>query len=362
MLTVVLGGNGNFGARICRALCAHPPIELVSAGRRAGPAGAPFRSAILDLGSASFAGELAAIAPDLVIHCAGPFQRQDYRVAQACLEAGAHYIDLADGRDFVAGFASTFDGAARDAGVFMVSGASTVPALSSAVVDDLLPRFQRLDEIRSYIAPGQRAPRGAATIAGVFSYAGRSFKWLHQGEWRDAWGWQEIERVRFAGLGSRWAAACDIPDLVLFPERYTGVRTVQFRAALEVGIQHFALWIAAAMRRAGAPLPMALAARPLNRLASLLDPFGGEHGGMLVALKGEGIDGKPLRVEWQLMAKAEHGPEIPCMAAILLARRLADGVERRKGARACMGLLALADFEAEFAKWEISTTIESDDG
>jgi len=39
-----------------------------------------------------------------VIHCAGPFQSQDYRVALAAMAAGAHYLDLADGRQFVARF------------------------------------------------------------------------------------------------------------------------------------------------------------------------------------------------------------------------------------------------------------------
>ena len=69
-----------------------------------------------------------------------------------------------------------------------MSGASTVPALSSAVVDSLAERFRRITEIQISIAPGQRAPRGAATMAAVFSYAGRSFKWLREGDWVDAWG------------------------------------------------------------------------------------------------------------------------------------------------------------------------------
>ena len=46
----------------------------------------------------------------------------------ACIAAGAHYLDLADARDFVARI-GTLDAAARAAGVAIISGASSVPAL-----------------------------------------------------------------------------------------------------------------------------------------------------------------------------------------------------------------------------------------
>lgn len=360
MRTVVIGGYGNFGARICRALADNPDVQLIAAGRNPDPArfGSRVQSARLDLASPDFVSDLEALSAGLVIHCAGPFQGQDYRVAQAAQAAGAHYIDLADGREFVTGFAGRFDSVARANGLFMVSGASTVPALSSAVIDELRGRFRQVEEIRMAIAPGQRAPRGEATIAAVFSYARRPFKWLRNGAWRDAWGWQELNRVRFAGLGVRWAAACDVPDLALFPQRYPGVRTVEFRAALEIGIQHFAIWTAAALRRLGLPLAIERAAGPLNRAASLLDWFGSDRGGMLVVLTGTGPDGTRSRVEWHLTAAANHGPEIPCMAAILLASKLAGGEIAERGAFPCMGFLRLAEFEPQFTRWHISTTVE----
>ena len=351
MRIVVLGGSGNFGARICRALIEDRSLEVVSAGRRS--AAAP-----LDMASADFAAALRRLAPGIVIHCAGPFQGQDYRVASAALAAGAHYVDLADARAFVAGFAKAIDAEARAAGRLALSGASTLPALSSAVVDEHAKDFERLEAIEISIAPGQRAPRGAATLAAVLGYAGRPFKWLSGGVWRDAWGWQELERLRFAKMGRRWAAACDVPDLELFPARYPGVRTVEFRAALELSLQHFALWAAAALRRAGIPLPLERWAGPLDRLASLLDVFGGPYGGMMVRMTGAKRGGGRVRIEWHLTAPATDGPEIPCLAAILLARRLARGEIGERGAFACMGFLSLAEFAPEFARWKIESTVE----
>ncbi|HUF82378.1 MAG TPA: saccharopine dehydrogenase [Burkholderiales bacterium] len=350
----MLGGHGNFGVRICRALSQDAGIEVLAAGRTARSDG----SVQLDLDSPSFPAALETLRPGIVIHCAGPFQGQDYRVASAAMSAGAHYLDLADGREFVLRFAASNDAAARAAGLLAVSGASTVPALSFAVVDSLVGRFRRIEEIQISIAPGQRAPRGSATISSVFSYAGRPFKWLHQGAWMDAHGWQELRRVRFANLGTRWAAACDIPDLELFPARYPGVKTVEFRAALELTIQHLALWLAAALRRTGVPLPIERWARPLNRLATLLDVFGSERGGMLVSVAGTRTDGRAARVEWHLTADANRGPEIPCMAAILLTRKLARGEIAARGAYPCTGFLALPDFEPEFGHWGIITVVE----
>ena len=215
-----------------------------------------------------------------------------------------------------------------------------------------------MEEIHIAIAPGQRARRGAATLAGVFSYAGKSFKWLVEGKWTDAWGWQELRRVQIDGLGTRWAAACDVPDLELLPFRYAGVQTVQFRAALELGVHHLALWSAAGLRRAGVPLPLEHWARLLDRAASWLDAFGSERGGMLVSVEGKKADGSRARVEWHLVADANHGPEIPCMAAILLARKLARGEIAQCGAHPCMGFLTLADFEPEFACWKILTKLK----
>ncbi len=298
-----------------------------------------------------------SLSPDLVIHCAGPFQNQDYRVAEAAASMRANYIDLSDGRTFVTKFADAMGTAAHDAGVLMISGASSVPALSSAVIDALLPRFGRLEEIRMFIAPGQRAQRGAATLAGVFSYAGRPMKWLRGGVWQDAWGWQELVRIDLPDLGWRWAAACDIPDLDLLPVRYHGVRTVEFRAALEFGIQHFALWVTGSLRRSGVPLPIERMASKIDRVASLLNCFGGERGGMLVSLAGIGTNALKTRIDWHITADRNHGPEIPCMAAILLARKMAKGELAARGAFPCMDFLSLADFESEFARWYMRTGI-----
>jgi NAD(P)-dependent dehydrogenase (short-subunit alcohol dehydrogenase family) len=359
MRVVVIGGSGNFGARICSRLAREPGLEIIATGRRAADGERDAIShKVLDLHAPDLARALAALRPDLVIHCAGPFQGQNYNVANAALASGAHYIDLADGREFVVQFASHNQAAALRAGRIAVTGASTLPALSSAVVDHLRRHFAHVEEIEITIAPGQHAPRGIATMAAVLGYAGRSFRWLEGGVWRTAYGWQELRRVVFP-FGTRYAAACDVPDLTLFPERYPGLRTAVFRAALEVPLQQYALWCIAGLRRSGVPLRAERWAAPLNRAAGWFDRFGSDCGGMSVSVSGKDESGQALRATWQLVAKSNHGPEIPCMAAILLTTKLAAGESFPTGARACMGMLGLRDFESEFARWDIRTSIEA---
>lgn len=359
MRIVVLGGAGNFGARIVRALRADPNIELVVAGRRTAPVAAEgVPAAIADIGSVDFAQRLKSLTPGLVIHCVGPFQGQDYRVAKAALAAGAHYLDLADGRGSISGFAAAVNTLAVGAGRVAISGASTLPALSAAVVEELRQGLSALDSIDIAIAPGQLAPRGKATLEAVFSYLGRPFAVWRDGQWRRSWGWMQLRPIRL-DVGRRLSAACDVPDLELFPDRFAGVRTVQFQAALEFGVQHLALWVLAAIRRIGLPLPVSRWAVALNPLAGLFDPLAAEQGGMRVSVVGiRGSDGARIRRSWQLIAPARDGPEIPCMAAILIARRLARGEVFQSGASACMGWVSLAEFSQEFARWRISTRLE----
>ena len=310
-----------------------------------------------DIDAADFEMQLRALSPALVIHCVGPFQGQNYRVAQAALAAGAHYIDLADGRQFVAGFAASLNDQAVAASRVAICGASTLPGLSSAVVEELRKGLSSIECIESIIAPGQRAPRGQATLEAVFSYLGRSFPVWRNGRWSRGWGWMNLRHVRL-DIGARFAAACDVPDLALFPEKFSGVQTVQFHAALEFGIQHLVLWCLASLRRLGLPLPVERWAMGLNRFAGWFDGAAGDKGGMRVSVLGRTNSGQRVVRNWHLIAPALRGPEIPCMAAILLARRLAIGEVFPPGAFPCMGFLTLLEFEPLFRQWGITTRIE----
>ncbi|SEM19837.1 Saccharopine dehydrogenase, NADP-dependent [Pseudoxanthomonas sp. GM95] len=361
---LVLGGYGHFGARIVRALSTTPQLHVIAAGRHPDAAKAVFSSEVLaritltrvEIQAPDLVAQLQATGAQLVVHTAGPFQGQGYEVALACLQADMHYIDLADGRDFVRDFAAQVDAAAHAAGRSAISGASTLPALSSAVVDALLPQFTALHEIATVIAPAQATPLGMATVRAVLSYCGQPFRWWCDARWQATRGWADPQPVAFARLAPRLASPCDVPDHDLLVQRYPGVRRVQFRAALELPFLQRSLALIAGVRGLGVPLPMANLAQVFARAGRWFDRFGTELGGMLVELRGT-REGQAHALRWELTAPMLHGPEIPCFAAVLLVRRFARGEPLPVGAHACVGLISLAEFEQAFADWQIETTV-----
>ncbi|MDH0863357.1 saccharopine dehydrogenase NADP-binding domain-containing protein [Mitsuaria sp. GD03876] len=369
MKTLVLGGYGNFGARICRALAGDPGIQLLVGGRDASRArqlaatlGGGAEGVAIDLAAPGFSDRLRQLGVELLIHTAGPFQGQSYDVARAAAQAGCHYIDLADGRRFVCDFPPSLDAAFRAAGRVGIAGASTVPALSSAVVTALTSGWRSLRSIDLCIAPAQTAPRGEATLAAVLSYCGEPIQVWDEGRWQPRRGWAQSRRVRFARMRPRLGALCDIPDLELFPARFGVTERVHFRAALEVGFTQRAMGLLAMLRRVGLLKRPSRLAGIIQATSPMFDRFGSGLGGMVLRVEGQDASGRPARREWHIAADDDHGPEIPCMAAILLARRLARGEALPIGAHACIGLLALADFQPEFDRWGMVTDLVTDEG
>jgi saccharopine dehydrogenase-like NADP-dependent oxidoreductase len=360
--TLVLGGYGNFGARICRALADEPSIELIIGGRDinqstalADVIGGSAKGIAIDHMKVNFSDNLKQFGIELLIHTAGPFQQQDYQVAEAAAKAGAHYIDLADGRRFVCDFSNKLDEIFRSSSRIAISGASTVPALSSAVVDHLCKGWQRIDSIDICIAPAQSAPRGKATLAAVLSYCGESLQVWNEGAWQSLRGWASPQPVQFKRLQPRKGALCDIPDLELFHKHYDVTQRVMFRAAVEVGIAQSVFTALAKLRAWGIlPNPSRFAGL-LNFTAPALDFLGSSLGGMFVRVEGINSDGTFVKRTWHIAADHDHGPEIPCMAAILLARKIATKKMLPTGAFACVSMLELKEFESEFVKWNMIT-------
>ena len=378
---LVLGGYGLFGGRVVRGLAADAGVEVCVAGRDLGKAQAfcaglcdaraTLTPIAIDAQAPDFDARLRALRPQVVIDTAGPFQgrvdsgaagaRDTYRVPAAVLAAGAHSIDLADSRAYVRGIGA-LDDAAKAAGRWAISGASSVPALTAAVIEAQRGAFARLDAVEAAIAPGNRTPRGWATTRAILSYAGQPYRSLIDGVWRDVHGWQSLRRLRVDGVGTRWLARCDVPDLDLLPARYSELRTVEFRAGLELRRMHFGLWLATWAVRVGLIRSIDAFAKPLFRLSEHWQHTGSDTGLMRVTLRGLGHDGAPLRRDWTLIARNGDGPQIPATAAVLLARRLLRGELPGSGATPCMDLFTLDAFMRTLDGHAMQTCVEDSAG
>jgi len=359
---LVVGGTGAFGSRLVDGLVATTDLGVVIAGRnlaraeaRAASIGAHRVRALRLDGAAVTADELRATGAFAVIDAAGPFQGAGYRLAQAVIAAGMHYVDLADGRAFVAGFPA-LDGAARAAGVVALTGASSTPALSHAVLDRLTQGWRRIDAVEIAISPGNRnSPRGLSVIQAILSYAGKPVSVYAAGGWTTQTGWGRPIRRDLPGLGKRWLSLCETPDLDLVPARFSPRRAAVFRAGLELSVMHLGLCLAGCLVQAGLLPSLMPFARPFGWLAERLKSFGSDRGGMLVEASGVDAAGKPARAAWSLVAEAGDGPVIPTLPALAALRALADGSPLQPGARPCVGVLDLDQITREFAPYRIST-------
>jgi hypothetical protein len=120
---------------------------------------------------------------------------------------------------------------------------------------------------------------------------------------------------------------------------------------------HLVVWTLAGLVRAGILTDMRAFARPLNRLSRWMEPIVSDKGGMFVTLEGESKEGAPLRINWNLIAEKNHGPHIPCGAAIALAKRIGCGAPLPRGAMACVGLLTVDEFLGPLRDLSISENV-----
>lgn len=369
LTALIVGGYGNFGARLVGMLSDEPGLRLIIAGRSkaraqalsAGSGAAERWPAVFDL-HGDIDAQLAALKPDIVVDTAGPFQAygaDPYRLARTAISHGIAYLDIADGRAFVCGI-DALDELAIANGTFALSGCSSVPALSDAVLRRLADGMIETDRVEGGITPSGRLAMGLSVIQAIASYAGKRVSVRIGG--------QTVRRACLADgrrhvlavpgvipLVPRRFGLIDVPDLDLMPKRRPDLETVTFGAGLRPNIAHYAVRLAAwavRLRLLPSLLPFA---RLMQRTARWM--VGGEpRGGMFVRVSGRDADG-PVTREWVLIAEGDDGPNIPLMACVALIRRIAAGGPPGAGARPCLDELDLDDFEPLFARFQISTGV-----
>lgn len=348
---LIIGGYGNFGRYISTQLAKQNNIQIIVAGRSLHKAQQltdeidschPAEAFCLDY-NIDLKNSLAKIKPNIVIHTSGPFQVQNYDVAIACIEAGIHYIDLADGREFVSGI-SQLDALAKQHQVLAISGASSVPCFTSALIDHYLTEFSKLTDVEYAITTAQKTTRGLATTAAILGYTGKAFTALRNAKLETIYGWQDLHRHTYSQLGKRFLSNCDIPDLSLFPERYPDLNNIKFYAGLEIPLIHIGLWSLSWLVRAGLIRHLDKMAPLLLRLSFLFDHFGSANSGFHMQLSGTDQHQKSKTIYFELTAGSGDGPYIPCMPSILLTRKIANGENLKTGAGPCMGYIHLSEY------------------
>lgn len=364
---LIIGGAGTFGKRIAERLAKTENVSLILAGRTPcklldaaeklqQDSGQVIETAVLD-GAKLTAENLSALRTDIIINAAGPFQSDSYSVARAAIAARCHYIDLADARDFVCGIDS-LDEDARKAGVAVISGASSVPGISSVVVEHFAKKLEHINTVSIGISPGNHFDPGLATTRSVLKGIGQPIVHRHNGRDQIGYGWQSLGREPIGALGKRWMANVDVPDLDLIPRHHPDIESVRFQAGTELFVQHFGIWLLSWFARTRLMKHPDKLAPILLGMRRLTSSFGSNRGGMFVHASGRDTTGQRQSYRWSLVADQGHGPYVPTLASTILTKSVARGAPILTGARACYNLFTLADLEQETRDLAITCTLQ----
>jgi NAD(P)-dependent dehydrogenase (short-subunit alcohol dehydrogenase family) len=347
---VILGGYGTYGSLIAEQL-AKSHGQVVIAGRNAIRAQSLADSLKADFARCDVSDAVslrhAISGAHLVINASGPFQGTDYTIPEACIEQCCHYIDLGDGRKYVAGIARLHD-SAKARGVFVCVGASTTPAVTSAAVAELRSRVQQIHSIKIALSAGNRNQAGVSTIASILAYVGAPVRVWKDNQWHDERGWGLAEAVDFPRpVGRRRVQLCDVPDLEIFPELFKA-DSVVFKAGVELTPFNYAIGALAQLRKLRPSLNLPALAHTLVHMSGLFKSLGTLHGSFAVWVVGESAQEHALA-----FVAPQNGPRIPSSPAILLARKLLAQGPPAQGAFSCVGFLSLQEFTDYLAPFGI---------
>lgn len=144
---VVLGAHGVFGSLLARELAPH--YVVVAQGR----------------------GEFDPRGAFAVACAAGPFQQLDRSMVRRSVEEGAHWLDIADDARWFFDLVDDreLDALARERGVAVLPGLSSLPAVSGALVR----RLGAPQRVTITLFIGNRNRKGAAAIASAALSGGR---------------------------------------------------------------------------------------------------------------------------------------------------------------------------------------------
>jgi len=366
---LIIGGYGTFGGRLVKLLASESELTLLVAGRSLHKA-----TTFVDglSGDAQLiperfdrdgdvAEQITRLAPDIVIDASGPFQAYDekpYRVAEAAISIGAHYLDLADGTDFVCNITS-LDAAAKKKDVFVLAGTSTCPALTAAVTRALSSNLLRIESITGGIAPSPFAGMGRNVVQAIAGYAGKPVTVLRNGDMQTECTFVSTRRFTIAPPGCKplspmTFSLIDVPDLQMLAELGETVGNTWFGVSTLPAFYHGLLrFLARGVKTGFLPTLAPLAGSMyfvMNRLS-----WGEHRGGMFMEVLGTDMRGQKVRRSWHLLAEGDDGPNVPALAANAIVRQCLENRFPEAGARSAKDCLDLADFQPMFDSLNITT-------
>jgi saccharopine dehydrogenase (NAD+, L-lysine-forming) len=161
MDVLVVGGAGTMGQAVALDLVKQEQVKKVLLGdiitdptRLREKLRANEKASLTKVDVKDHQGLVSAIRnADVVVNCAGPFYKTAVAVARAAVEAKVDYIDICDDHEATKIlFASDIDGAAREAGITVLTGMGSDPGTNNVLVRWYADRLDRVDEVALFWA------------------------------------------------------------------------------------------------------------------------------------------------------------------------------------------------------------------
>jgi len=319
---LLVGAGGTLGSRIARLLAvAVPDARVIPASRRGAAVLGPEARTIDVQAPAPFAAALEDV--DVLINAVGPYRYDPAPLVRACVEHGVHYVDLAEGPQFLERVRAAGDGA----GVAVVPGCSTVPGLV-----DILARpytdISAAESVAAWLSMGSANAVSAALLEGLLAPLGRAApdgaRYFGAVETRSVGG----RRLRF---GRHPIHLPGTPLPTFFHVGFDRAFLVYALRAVAPALGRLSESAVERLARVGAPL------------ASLARPFGTPRG----VLRVEALD-----VAGRILANVEvearsEGLDVPAWPAVWAARRLLQGGADRAGVLSLADLVPRAEAVAD---------------
>lgn len=370
MNVLIIGGYGTFGYGIADLLSNEAGLTLTIAGRNFEKAQAacetlsgPARFIPLKLDRN---GDLAAqieTAPDVIIDASGPFQNygddKADNVIQYALFQGCHYLDICDDLGFVDHIRS-FDKAAKEKGITLLSGLSTYPVLTAAAARELSKEMDGITDIRAGIAPSPKAVMGRNVIAAVAAYAGKKHVGvLRGGKFTNLHGLTETHRETICVPGHKplpniLFSVVEGPDPQELPRHFDGLQNIWMSAGPRPEFLHRGLIALAWLVRLKLLPNIAWLTGLFHKTQSLIT-LGEHRGGMFVR-----ASNASQSRSWHMIAEGDDGPRIPAIPSAVMIRKWLRGETVPSGARTAITDIALTDFDREFSRLRIAHGILDD--
>lgn len=418
---MIIGGYGTFGSRLVELLKRDSRVEIIVAGRDATKADQVARKATFDfpppppppstspypyakISSTTFdrswsglAKHLKVYSPNLVVDASGPFQSygdDKYALPRACAEVGIDYLDLADDSAFVNGI-DVLNDRALEAGKFVISGLSTFPALSGAVLSEMEKKIGEVATVEGGVAPSPYVSMGESVIGAILSYAGKKIRISNEKKKEVKEGGQEVqvkeeegkavmevkEEEKEIGVGmvstrrfhiavpgsppfpSLSYALVDVPDNRLLFKRYPNLESVWIGAGTRPQALLSSLQKASRLVSSGV-LPSLKPFTTIIRLAQNTLKWGEHRGGFYLSATDRTGE---RAVSYHLDAPGDSGPMVPAIAAAAFIDSYLTQIDNggysknskksmiRPGARPADREVPLAAFEKYFDQFDIKT-------